>query len=269
LNGIELIIREIDGQGTSRRLLPWQSFQGDLPQRLVEDHIHWITYRTWEECVIELRSLKDRYNVNPVYKIQLGAELEGQVLNCNTSREMLNFTGKPFDRIYQLVGWRLDQKCHIEPYWPTTMKKDHEELGDNWSVCLYYPRLHLHMEIRIVSDKISITVLEYENMLVSPSQYLGSLIGLRQMLVLERPNGLRTAIIPHFAFQAVKRKCHHSLELGHQAACLLDGKYTSFAFDEDRSLGQMRPNGEETYEKWLMCAYLHGLLSVFCSASRN
>lgn len=56
---------------------------------------------------------------------------------------------------------------------------------------------------------------------------------------------------------------YHHWELGYRAARILDEKYTSFAFDEDRSLGQMRPKGEETFEKWLMCAYLHG---ATCSA---
>ena len=265
-----MIIRKIDGQGTVRRLLPSQSFHDDLPQSLVEDYTQWMTYRMPGNCVIELRTLKDWQNLLPIYQIQLDAELQGQVINCITCRKMLNFTGKPFDNIYQTVGWRLDQKRFIEPYLPATARIDHQELADNWCVCLYFPRLHLHMEIRIVSEKISVTLLEYENMVVSPNQYLGSFIGLKQMLVLERPNGLRTAIIPHFAFQAVKKhNSHHYLEIFNknkdsQAACLvLDSKYTSFAFDEDRSLGQMRPNGEETYEKWLMCAYLHG---ATCSA---
>jgi len=268
----ELIIREIDGQNVARRLLPWQSFHDDLPQNLVEEHIHWMTYRNPDKCVIELRPLKDQHSLQPVYAIQLNENFQGQVLHCETSRKMLNVTGVTFDHIYRTVGWRLDQKRYIEPYWPTVTKKDHEELADNWSVCLNYPRLHLHMEICIVLNTIKVTVLEYENMVVSPSQYFGSFIRLKQMLVLERPNGLRTVIIPHFEFQAVKRNIHHCLEvvnnfnhseLGYNAASILDLKYTSFAFDEDRSLGQMRPNGEETYEKWLMCSYLHG---ATCSA---
>lgn len=270
LNDSELIVREIDGQGVARRLLPWQSFHDDLPQSLVEKYIHWMIYRTSGNCAIELRDLKDRHKSLPVYVIELDAELQGQVLHCETSLKMLNFAGEVFDHIYRTVGWRLDQKRYIEPYWPTSTIR--EESPDNWSVSLFYPCLHLHMEIRVVSNKISVTVLEYENMVVSSNQYLGRFIGLVQMLVLERTNGLRTVIIPNFAFQALKHKSHHRLEiinnyqhpeLHYQAPRLLDSKYTSFAFDEDRSLGQMRPNGEETYEKWLMCAYLHG---ATCSA---
>ena len=107
---------------------------------------------------------------------------------------------------------------------------------------------------------------------MSSSQFIGTFVGLQHMLVLERSSGLRTVIVPHInytmrPFSEDKKhvvleaeKDHVNEELKYKSFSV-DAEIPFFAFDEDPSLRQMRPNGTETYPAWLTCAYLHAATS--------
>ena len=46
---------------------------------------------------------------------------------------------------------------------------------------------------------------------LASSQYLDTFIGLKQMLVLERPNKLKTVIVPNFNLKTKQGSVHHNL----------------------------------------------------------
>ena len=252
----EVIIRETDRKGISRRLLDPASFEDDLPHQLVEGYNYWMLLNEDESPDVELRLLNDELTVS--YRIFLDSELNGQVINCQSNRTMLNFRGKALSRVCDCFLWRLDQKQFVLPWLPKPTTN--EALSDQWSLCLELHRLHLHVEIWIGNkpEGTRIALREFDNMSVSASQFLYTFIGLKHMLVLERPNKLKTVIVPNLNLKTKRGSVHHKLV---PVSFDLDKTLPFFAFDVDRFLNQMRPNGAETYASWLMCAYLHGATS--------
>jgi len=206
-----LIIREIDGNGTSRRLLDPASFSGDLPHKLVEDYNYWMLLNNDDVTDIELRPLTDKSKV--AYRIELDSSLNGRVIDCKTNRKMLNYRGTAFSRVCDTFLWRLDQKQFVLPWLPRPSSTDGDALSDQWSLCLELHRLHLHVEIWANNkpDGTRVVLREFDGMSLASSQYLDTFIGLKQMLVLERPNKLKTVIVPNFNLKTKQGSVHQSL----------------------------------------------------------
>ena len=80
-------------------------------------------------------------------------------------------------------------------------------------------------------------------MTVSVDQFLGTFIGLEHLLVLERPNGIRTVIVPHLDYQTELAGPHLKLK---PESGTPKSDIPFFSFDEDRWLRQIRPDGSET-----------------------
>ena len=193
------------------------------------------------------------------YKILLDSQLNGRVLDCKSGRTMLNFSGSILSRVCESFLWRLDQKQFVLPWLPLRTSDD-SAISDKWSLCLELHRLHLHVEI-CTSEETRIVLREFDNMIVLPSQFLDTFVGLTHMLVLKRPNKLRTVIVPHLNFKTKRISAeapHHQLV---PESFDLNEVLPFFAFDEDRFLRQMKPNGTETHISWLMCAYIHAATS--------
>lgn len=147
---------------------------------------------------------------------------------------------------------------HVIPWLPAPPSE--------FNLCIELHRLHLHVEIRTgVSGDTRIVLREFDNMQVSQFQSLDTFIGLKHLLVLERPNKkMRTVIVPHFnAFKTERNTAadrHH--QLVPENPLDLNQEIPFFAFYEDcHFIHQMKPNGTETDVSWLMCAYLHGATS--------
>ena len=262
-----VIIREINDTGVSRRLLNPTTFAKDLPNQLVEEYNFWMMVNGEKED-IELRPVSsgDSESTIPIhhYKILLDSEMKGKVIHSASNRTMLNFSGPVLSNICDSFLWRLEQKPYVIPWLPAP-QSDLNSSPDQWSLCIELHRLHLHIEIRTgVSEGTRIVLREFDNMHVSPFQSLDTFIGLKHLLVLERPSKkMRTVIVPHF--NAFKTEQKYAASRHHQLVPAdpldLNQEIPFFAFDEDCFIHQMKPNGTETDVSWLMCAYLHGATS--------
>jgi hypothetical protein len=204
-----LIVRETDENGISRRLLDPVSFSGDLPHKLVEDYNYWMLLNNDDAADIELRPLTEQSKV--VFRIKLDSELNGRVIDCKTNRTMLNYRGTAFSRVCDSFLWRLDQKQFIIPWLPRPSTDD--ALSDQWSLCLELHRLHLHVEIwtNKKPDETRVLLREFDGLSMASSQFIYTFIGLKHMLILERPNKLKTVIVPNFDLQTKKGSVHHKL----------------------------------------------------------
>ena len=257
-----VIIREIDQVGCSRRLLDSKSFVNDLPHQLVTDYNFWMSLGDVSQGGLDIKLWplnSDIEEPEATYRILLDSKLNGRVTDCKSGRTMLNFNGSILSRICESFLWRIDQKQFVFPWLPLHVSDD-PALSDQWSLCLELHRLHLHVEIW-KSEETRIILREFDNMIVSPTQFLDTFVGLKHMLVLERPNKLRTVIVPHLNLKTERisaKALHHQLV---PVSFELNKVIPFFAFDEDRFLRQMRPNGTETHISWLMCAYLHAATS--------
>jgi hypothetical protein len=134
----------------------------------------------------------------------------------------------------------LDDKSFIVPFLP---RQSEPEDADQWALCLRLHRLHQHVEIHCSEGSVKVQVREFENMAVSADQFLGTFIGLEHLLVLERPNGIRTIIVPHLNYTTELIGPHLKLKPESRTP---NAAIPFFSFDEDRWLKQMRPHGSET-----------------------
>ena len=203
------IIREMDGNGNSRRPMDSESFSGDLPLQLVEDYNYWILLNNDDAADIELRPLTEQLNV--AYRIVLDSSLNGRVIDCQTNRTMLNYHGAAFTRVCDSFLWRLDQKQFVLPWLPRSSIE--ADLSDQWSLCLELHCLHLNVEIWSCSkpDETRVVFREFDGMSPASSQFIDTFIGLKHMLVLERPNKLKTVIVPNFNLKSEQGSSHHKL----------------------------------------------------------
>jgi len=208
-----VIIREIDHNGCSRRLLESNSFANDLPHQLFSGFNFWMSLDGGSKVSldIELRPLNPKQDELPVaYRILLDSQLHGRVTDCKSNRLMLNFNGSILPRLFNSFLWRLDQKQFVLPWLPLRASDD-PTLNDQWSLCVELHRLHLHVEIWTTPEGTRVVLREFDNMTVSPSQFLDTFVGLQHMLVLERPNKLETIIVPNLNLQTKRGSAHHQL----------------------------------------------------------
>jgi hypothetical protein len=250
-----LVVKE-RRNGRSFKLIGVQAFSQDLPQPLIDAHSFWMAYDGLEHH-IELRrpNMFQVGDFRPIYRIELNSHLDGQVKDLDSGRLLLNFRGDAFDRVFKSFLWRLDERSFIVPFLP---RQSEPEGADQWALCLRVHRLHQHVEIYCKESSVKVQVREFENMTVSADQFLGTFIGLEHLLVLERPNGIRTIIVPHVDYTTELVGPHMKLKPKSRTP---NAVIPFFSFDEDRSLKQMRPHGSETMVSWLMCCYLHGITS--------
>jgi len=255
LVGSSLVAKE-RRNGRSSRLIDVQAFNQDLPQPLISAHSFWMTYDGLEHY-IELRrpNMFQISDYRPIYRIELNSHLDGQVMDLDARRLLLNYRGQAFDTVFKSFLWRLDDRSFIVPFLP---RQSEPEDADQWTLCLRLHRLHQHVEIHCSEDSVKVQVREFENMSVSADQFLGTFIGLEHLLVLERPNGIRTVIVPHLDYTTELVGPHLKLK---PKSLTPNAVIPFFSFDEDRWLKQMRPHGSETMVSWLMCCYLHGITS--------
>ena len=206
---------------------------------------------------IELRrpTTQQKNDFQAEFRIDLRSDLHGRVEELKTGRTLLNFCSHAFDAIFKAFVWRLDIKSFVIPYLPKRLDPSD---SDEWSLCLHLHRLHQHIEMFIENDNVKFQIREFDNMVVSSNQFLGTLVGLDHLLVLERRNGIRTVIVPHLSFRTDLNE-HHLKVIPESSTP--NAELPFFSFDEDPSLKQIRPHGSETLASWLMCVYLHAITS--------
>ena len=152
-----VIIREIDHNGYSRRLLDSNLFANDLPHQLHSDYNFWMSLDGGKKVSldIELRPLNQLDELHVAYRILLDSQLNGRVTDCKSNRTMLNFNGSILPRLFDLFLWRLDEKQFVLPWLPLRAS-DEPTYNDQWSLCVELHRLHLHVEIWTTPDRKSV-----------------------------------------------------------------------------------------------------------------
>jgi hypothetical protein len=95
----------------------------------------------------------------------------------------------------------------------------------------------------IDNGNVKFRIREFDNMVVSSNQFLGTLVGLDNLLILERRNGIRTIIVPHLSFRTDLNEPHLKVI---PESTTPNAELPFFSFDEDPSLKQIRPHGSET-----------------------
>ncbi|RAK76570.1 uncharacterized protein BO72DRAFT_497067 [Aspergillus fijiensis CBS 313.89] len=238
--GFDLRVRAVDGSRVWE-FVPPRLLAKALPDAFVEGYAHW--YET-DGQFIEFRPLNDPWKSSPsshwrLQRNQLGTDwqlTQGKVSLINMRSE----TARSLSDIFQPV--ERASKLHYKLHRGSEM------------VEIEIPRLRLGFNLR--SGQSSIESRQYQGMVVDPDQSVGTLVGLRNKLVLrDRNTHHRRILIPEGQVTWAQGGGHVSVEVGWQAATSVH------VYLVNSDIGCLTDNG--TLQSKLVLCYLHAVTS-FC-----
>ncbi|OJK01293.1 hypothetical protein ASPACDRAFT_51200 [Aspergillus aculeatus ATCC 16872] len=240
-SGFDLRIRAVDGSRVWEFVSP-RLLADALPDAFVEGYAHW--YET-DGQFIEFRPLNDPWKSSPVshwrlQRTQLGNNwrlTQGSISLINMRSE----TARSLSDIFQPL--EKAPKLHYKLHRGSDM------------VEIEIPRLGLGFDLR--SGQSSIESRQYRGMVVDPDQSVGTLIGLRNKLVLlDRNTHNRRILIPEGQITWEQGDGHVAVKVGWQAATRVH------VYLVNSDIGCLTDNG--TLQSKLVLCYLHAVTS-FCT----
>ncbi|OJJ65727.1 hypothetical protein ASPBRDRAFT_79658 [Aspergillus brasiliensis CBS 101740] len=239
-SGFDLRIRAVDGSRVWEFVSP-RLLAAALPDAFVEGYAHW--YETNCEY-IEFRPVHEPWKPSPashwrLQRTRLGKNwqlTQGNVLLISMGSE----TARSLFDVFQPIekASKLHYKLHHE--------SDMVEVE--------IPRLRLGFNLR--SGQPSIESRQYRGMVVDPDQSVGTLIGLRNKLVLlDRKTHNRRVLIPEGQITWEQDGDHVTVKVGWQAATSVH------VYLINGDIGCLTDNG--TLQSKLVLCYLHAVTS-FC-----
>eukprot|EP00929_Paragymnodinium_shiwhaense_P027567 TRINITY_DN16159_c0_g2_i1.p1 TRINITY_DN16159_c0_g2~~TRINITY_DN16159_c0_g2_i1.p1 ORF type:complete len:3364 (-),score=863.27 TRINITY_DN16159_c0_g2_i1:158-10249(-) len=235
-----------DGKVVQAQLVSRAHFVGDFPDALVEQYSHWLV-RQGKVGSVYFRPR--RYDDS---KFRQGCTREGAdfimdldnnlIVDTVLRRQLIDIRSPTFDELFQNIFSRLAPRGEVHVFQSPTSPT---------SGVVVLPKLK-GLQFSVVNGQVR----SYEfGSTVAPVQDLGTLIGLKQGLLLQEPTGERTLLLPHAAAtraspttQAVKLDI---ASLRHP---------TLFVYSVREDLREL--HGQKDRLAWLYLAKLHALTAA-------
>ncbi|RAL16905.1 uncharacterized protein BO97DRAFT_439831 [Aspergillus homomorphus CBS 101889] len=239
-SGFDLRIRAVDGSRVWE-FVPPRLLANALPDAFVEGYAHW---HETDGQYIEFRPVNDPWKPSPASHWRLQRTPRGnnwQLTQGSVSLiSMRSETARSLSDVLEPVekASKLHYKLHHE--------SDMVEIE--------IPRLRLGFNLQ--SGQSSIESRQYRGMVVDPDQSVGTLIGLRNKLVLlDRKTHNRRVLIPEGQITWEQGNGHITVKVGWQAATSVH------VYLVNSDIGCLTDNG--TLQSKLLLCYLHAVTS-FC-----
>ncbi|KAJ3085954.1 hypothetical protein HK102_013653 [Quaeritorhiza haematococci] len=233
-----LVVEERRADGRTQELFPHRFFIGDLPHRLIHDFSHWFDKQ--KQCIVfrPVEFLDEDFaeDAAVTYRLSLATS---QIQETATGRYLIDIKSLTFGQLYDTVFRRLEWKDFVEVF------ASPPDLG----VSVDIPRMGLQFRL---DDDGCVRSREYHGMSVAETQYIGTLVGLQQGLLLkeDRPGSKKLLLVmPH---NKVEREENHRISISLKEALQ---QPSFFVYEVDHRLRQLR--GDEGIEPWLYLALLH------------
>ncbi|OBZ78436.1 hypothetical protein A0H81_02000 [Grifola frondosa] len=244
-SGTELVIRATRG-ATILELVPRETFIGDLPHSFVHDHIHWQDIRTG---AVELRPTIDKWNSSPKnWNIYFSPN--GHSFMRREDATLVDICS----RTYEMLAKRLEP---LESKDRIIISCRGEQPGTTLSVDM--PRFGLSF---FVDKNNELQSRNMRNMVVDSDQSTGTMIGLRNQLVLRPADPItmklalaRCVLIPVGSVSFSQMDHHVSVEIDTGS----DSRVQFQQYRIDDTLGRLV--GNVSLANKLYKIYLHALTS--------
>ncbi|KAG8930354.1 hypothetical protein FRC02_004308 [Tulasnella sp. 418] len=202
----QLIIR-VKNNEQILELIPHETFKNDLPEFLVKDQTHWLNIST-SSGEIEIRDLKHPWNSSPGnWRIHISPDGCSAIQTVNNGSKTLKLID-PRSRTMSMIAAQLqalDDLPHMMVTWSTSTGQ----------LTVSLPRFGLEFFLNDQSEPLLESV-NMPNMVVDTDQSSGTMIGLKNQLILRKRNSaepqLRQVIIPYrpnAKFQISASSYHH------------------------------------------------------------
>ncbi|KAJ5117788.1 hypothetical protein N7448_011420 [Penicillium atrosanguineum] len=236
----DMLVKAVKGDEQVWQLVPSRIFAGVFPDEFVEGYAHWYSV---SKDLVEFRPIEAPWlSSSQNWQLQRSSCQTAWSLKRNGTIVVSTMcrTAQILSNVFQPIEKALKVHCIF-----------HEASS---SLHVELPRLRL--EFMLKSQTSAIQSRQYPGMSVDSNQALGSLIGLRNTLLLtNRDAGDRVVLIPEGALSWDRDGNHVRVEISWQPAT------TIHAYAIDRQLGRLLDNG--SLQSKLYLTYLHALTS-FC-----
>lgn len=237
MHGEELIVRASRGH-EMYECIPLHALEHDFPRTLVHDYAHWIHRGS---MVIEWRPLESKWSPSPDnWRISTPEDSKASSL-ISKNRSLVEPRSTSAQAIHRWLK-PLESSPNINIYYNEETSQTEIQL----------PRMNLDF----VLQKNGLESKQFRLMVVDTNQYIGTLHGLQNKLVLKDTQGpSRIVIVPHGTVS------HHRVE-HHVQVSIATGTVDKVAYHQfvvDKDLGQLVDNGN--LRSRLFKLYLHALTS--------
>ncbi|KAF2757894.1 hypothetical protein EJ05DRAFT_464797 [Pseudovirgaria hyperparasitica] len=238
----DLLIKATSTSGALFELLPPRLFKADFPDCFIDGFCHWLE-RSEER--IEFRPSSRPWDSSPLNWTLTKMRTRTSWVLSKGSLKLINKTrlsAQTLTRIFSVIE---------EP--------DHAIVThDNADDCLKIDLTRLQLSFRLKKGTAFIQSDQFQDFVVDSSQDIGSLIGLKNKLVLKDSNDRndRILLVPENAIQYVKA--------GHHVLVTISASSTNAVsrihrFSIDKLLGRLNDDG--TLHSRLLLSYLHAVTS--------
>ncbi|WQF85211.1 hypothetical protein CDEST_10225 [Colletotrichum destructivum] len=225
-------------------LVPKRCLRGSLPTKFVEDYVHWWDYTG--ECV-EFRDKKapwllatSHWRLTKVHyesKWQLVRDDSTLVDVRSQSAQLISTIFRPLE----------------DPYWIHIVRRKSDS-----SVAVELPRARL--EFSYAPRQPSILSRQYRGMSVDPDQFIGTLVGLKDRLVLRDDQFSHPAIPTRRKVLVLEGRVSFAKTKDHVEVCISKGDAARVhAYEVDDRLARLVSN--ESRQSNLFLSYLHAMTS--------
>lgn len=238
----QLIVKEIRSNGDEFEMIPYKVFGDDIPYILQHNYSHW-----WNRITqtIEFRPLNfNVHNFSSSDQVQFELNLDTKLLTeLKTSRNVIDRLSNCFVKISKHL-----QRLESENYIIAIM--DGPE-----TISIELPRMKIQFKL---DGSNEITSHEYVGMKICSDQKFGTLIGLRNGLLLEhKDNGEKLVIMPHGNIEIEMGNYSHPIVCIATDINLRDPPF--FIYDVDHRCQQLKARG--SFSAWFYLAHLHAVTS--------
>ncbi|KAF2490220.1 hypothetical protein BU16DRAFT_470287 [Lophium mytilinum] len=238
----ELIIHAIAEDGHEIQLIPSSKLEGNLPNALVQDHVHW---RHLDNEVVEWRLAKSPWIAEVVpWKLIQNSDSTTCTYRLHQGNKILVENDSSIGHVLAALLAPLEQTDNIQ----ITL----DELAR--TVEVHLPRLNL--DFALSADMSTLESKQFRGYMIDDDQTVGTMTGLKNKLVLSNlDSSKRCIIIPYGKVSCVKNSNHVDVTI--------DAGGTShvsyYVYHVDLVLGRL--TGNDTLTGSLFKAYLHAMTS--------
>ncbi|KAK0369926.1 hypothetical protein CLIM01_12717 [Colletotrichum limetticola] len=241
---LDLLVHSSQNQ-TKYDLVPSRHLRWSFPRSFLEKHVHWYNHN--EDCVEFCDSRTPWRHATSNWKLR--RTQNGRDWSLHRGEDVLIGINKESSLLLASILEPLEDRDWI-----------HVIQRNSNAIFIDLPRTGL--EFTLVPGTSAMVSKQYRGMVIDSLQSIGSLIGMRDKLVLRASQSLDTCLTPRRRVLVMDGNVSHVATAEHvQVRIAKDSHRKVHTYDVDEQLGRLVSNG--SLQSKLFLAYLHALTS-FC-----
>ncbi|KAH0423698.1 hypothetical protein CcaCcLH18_11994 [Colletotrichum camelliae] len=241
---LDLLVHASQNQ-TKYDLVPSRHLRGSFPRSFIENHVHWYNHN--EDCVEFCDSRTPWHHATSNWKLRRSRN--GREWSLHRDEDVL-------------IGINKDSSLLLASILEPLEDKDWIHIIQRNSKAIFIDLPRTGLEFTLEPGTSAMVSKQYRGMVIDSLQSIGSLIGMRDKLVLRTEHSLDTCLTPRRRVLVMDGNVSHVATADHVQVDIAKDSYRKVhTYDVDEKLGRLVSNGSLQSKLFLAC--LHALTS-FC-----